>query len=169
MSDEPAALADPLDPSHLRTLGLFGALSDDALALIAATAQVRHFQPGEIVFQDGDHGRELYVVLEGELSVYKRTPAGHELKLSGLTAGQWFGEMSILDVQHRFATVRVVTPSRLLLLTARDLDALYRHDLKSYTLLVLNLARELSRRLRTVDQLVFDLVTRIRDHHLGCG
>ena len=168
MSDE-SGKPSQLDPSHLRTLGLFGALSDDALQLIATTSELRQFEPGELVFSDGDEGRELYVILEGDLHVFKRTPAGHELRLTSMTAGQWFGEMAILDIQHRFASVRAVTPCRLLLLTARDLDALYRHDLKSYTLLVLNLARELSRRLRTVDQLVFDLITRIRDHHLGCG
>jgi CRP-like cAMP-binding protein len=97
----------------------------------------------------------------------KTSKAGYELKLSRIVAGQWFGDMSLLDIQRRFASVRAVVQSRLLQLSSRDLDALYRLDLKSYTLLVLNLARECSRRLRAVDELVFSLMAQLRDHHLG--
>ncbi len=68
-----------------------------------------------------------------------------------LGPGDWFGEMSIVDIQPRSATVRTLAPSRLLRISAADLDALYRYDLRSYSLIVLNLARELSRRLRVAD------------------
>jgi CRP/FNR family transcriptional regulator, cyclic AMP receptor protein len=169
MSEQTGKLPESLDPSNLRTIGLFGALSEDALAVFAATLKQRHVEAGELVLEDGDEGRELYVILEGEAEIVKTTGEGNELRLSRITAGQWFGDMSLLDVQRRFASVRAVVPCRLLMLSSRDLDALYRRDLKSYTLLVLNLARELSRRLRAVDELVFDLMARLRDHHLGCG
>ena len=86
-----------------------------------------------------------------------------------LGPGHWFGEMSVLDVQVRSASVRALSPCRLLVLTARDLDALYRRDLKSYTLLVLNVARELSRRLRLVDDLVADFIGSVRNQHIGYG
>jgi hypothetical protein len=53
--------------------------------------------------------------------------------------------------------------------TARDLDALYRRDLKAYTLLVLNVTRELARRLRLVDELVADFIGRVGNQHIGYG
>ena len=54
---------------------------------------------------------------------------------------------SYVDVRVT-ATVRALAPSRLLRVSSADLDALYRHDLRSYAIIILNLARELSRRLR---------------------
>ena len=169
MSDHPAPPTGALTPAYLRTLGLFGALSEEALEMFAATLAERQVAAGEFVFEDLDDGRELYLIIDGEVEIVKMTPKGHELKLSRIVAGQWFGDMALLASQRRFASVRAVVPSRLLLLSSRDLDALYRRDLKSYTLLVLNLARELSRRLRAVDELMVDLMTRLRDHHLGFG
>ena len=55
------------------------------------------------------------------------------------------------------------------MVTARDLDALYRRDLKSYTLLVLNVTRELARRLRLVDELVADFIGQVSNQHIGYG
>jgi CRP-like cAMP-binding protein len=155
--------------SYLRSFGLFGALSDETLETLAQTLALRRVARAELVFREGDEARELFVILEGEVEVAKTTPHGLELRLSRMTAGQWFGDMSLLDVQRRFATVRAATDARLLVLTARDLDVLYRRDLKSYALLMLNLARETSRRLRAVDEVMFEMVAKLRDQHLGCG
>jgi len=58
-------------------------------------------------------------------------------------------------------------PSRLLRVSAADLDALYRYDLRSYSLIVLNLARELSRRLRVADGILADLISNVLEHYLA--
>jgi CRP/FNR family transcriptional regulator, cyclic AMP receptor protein len=58
---------------------------------------------------------------------------------------------------------------RLLVVTSRDLDTLYRRDLKSYTLVVLNVARELARRLRLVDDLMADFIGKVGNQHIGYG
>ena len=87
--------------------------------------------------------------------------------LALLGPGDWFGEMSIVDVQPRSATVRALAPGRLLRITAADLDALYRHDVKSYALIVLNIARELSRRLRVADGILADLIANVMDNYLS--
>jgi hypothetical protein len=57
----------------------------------------------------------------------------------------------------------VVAPAQLLRFTAHDLDVLYRRDLRAYSLLVLNVARELSRRLRVADGLLSELVGNMMD------
>jgi CRP-like cAMP-binding protein len=103
------------------------------------------------------------------VEVFKTLRCGTEARIAILSAGQWFGEMSVLDVRPRSASVRALSPCVLLVVTARDLDALYRRDLRSYTLLVLNVARELARRLRLVDEMVADFIAHVRDHHIGYG
>jgi CRP-like cAMP-binding protein len=107
----------------------------------------------------------MYVILEGEVEVLRRSKRGHETRVAVLGPGDWFGEMSILDVLPRSASTRSLAPSRLLRLTAHDLDALYRRDMRSYALLVLNIAREMSRRLRVADGLLAELVTNVLDEY----
>jgi CRP/FNR family cyclic AMP-dependent transcriptional regulator len=62
--------------------------------------------------------------------------------------------------------VRTVAPSLLMRITAEDLDRLYRRDMKSYLLLVLNIARELSRRLRVADGMIASFLSSMWDAHL---
>ncbi len=155
-----------VSPSELRTIGLFGALSDEVLAHLAATLSVTTPSAGVVVFNEGDEAREMYVVVSGEMEVLKRSQRGIDARVAMLGPGDWFGEMSIVDVQPRSATVRALAPSRLLRITSADLDALYRYDLKSYAIIVLNLARELSRRLRVADGILADFIANVLDSYL---
>ncbi len=161
--------SDRITVAELREIGLFGALGDEALQHLASNLKILHRGADEIIFREGDQAREFYVLLRGEVEVFKVLKRGAEARLATLSPGHWFGEMSVLDVQPRSAGVRALEPCRLLVVTARDLDALYRRDLKSYTLLVLNVARELARRLRLVDALVADFIGSVRDQHIGYG
>lgn len=158
--------APPVSPAELRAIGLFGALSDDVLAHLASSLEVSTLPPGSTVFREGDDGREMFVLLGGELEVLKRSKSGVEARVALLGPGDWFGEMSILDVQPRSATIQTLAPSRLLRIGNADLDALYRHDLKAYALVLLNLARELSRRLRVADGIVAGFVTNVMESYL---
>jgi CRP/FNR family transcriptional regulator, cyclic AMP receptor protein len=67
------------------------------------------------------------------------------------------GEMSLIDIQPRSATVRAVAPSVLLRLEHSEIGKLYRSHPEVYTLLVLNIAREISRRLRRADQVLANM------------
>ena len=69
--------------------------------------------------------------------------------------------MGIIDDQPRSATVLSVSPAHLVKITASDLDRLYRFDVKAYSLIVLNIAREMSRRLRVADGILADLIANV--------
>ncbi|HEY4012182.1 MAG TPA: cyclic nucleotide-binding domain-containing protein [Polyangiaceae bacterium] len=147
----------PLTIATLREIGLFGALSDEVLDLLAGRLRTVRVSPGDEVFREGEAlAREMYVVLDGEMEVSKRGRRGGEVRIAILGPGDWFGEMSMIDMQPRSATVRALAPSQLLQVTSEDLDRLYRSDLKSYALIVLNIARGMSRRLRVRDAIAAD-------------
>jgi CRP/FNR family transcriptional regulator, cyclic AMP receptor protein len=154
-------------PGELRSIGLFGAMSDEVLAHLTSSLSVTTPSAGDVVFREGDEASDLYVVISGEVEVLKRSKRGVDARVALLGPGDWFGEMSIVDVQPRSATVRALAPGRLLRITAADLDALYRHDVKSYALIVLNIARELSRRLRVADGILADLIANVMDNYLS--
>jgi CRP/FNR family transcriptional regulator, cyclic AMP receptor protein len=160
------SLAAYVSAADLRAIGLFGALSDEVLAHLASTLSVTTPSAGDNVFREGDEARDMYVVVSGEMEVLKRSRRGIDARVAMLGPGDWFGEMSIVDVQPRSATVRALAPARLLRITAADLDALYRYDLKSYAIIVLNLARELSRRLRVADGILADFIANVLDSYL---
>lgn len=93
----------------------------------------------------------------------KKSKRGRAVPLTVLQPGDWFGELSLLAVMPRAATARAKRASRLLTLTSADLDALYRQDLKAYALLVMNLARQLSRKLRVAESILAEAVTSMMD------
>jgi len=151
---------------ELRHVGLFGAVNDECLEFLSKRLVVLSPAAGDLVFKEGDAARDMFVVIGGEMEVLKRSQSGVDARVAVLGPGDWFGEMSILDVQPRSATVRVLAPSKLLRVSASDLDALYRHDTKAYAIIVLNIARELSRRLRVADGLLADFVINVIGHYI---
>lgn len=157
----------PVTITQLREVGLFGALSDDFLEHLATTLTVLRVSAGDAVFREGDPGREMYVVLDGEIEVLKKSRRGRETRVAILGPNDTFGEMSIIDMQARSATVRALGPGRLLRVSTEEMDALYRHDLKSYTLIVLNIARDLSRRLRVTDGLLADFTANVLEEYVA--
>lgn len=136
----------------LRDIGLFGGISDESLGRLAAELPERRAEPGGMVVKEGELSTEMFVVIGGELEVVKSTLDGSQVRVAMLGPGDWFGEMAILDVQPRSASVRALAPSLLLSMSADQVDRLlYRASPKDYSLLVMNIARELSRRLRVAD------------------
>lgn len=156
----------PITNAQLRDVGLFGALSDEFLEHLCKTLEVRQLLPGDTVFREGDPAREMYVVLDGEMEVLKKSRRGRETRVAILGPNDCFGEMSIIDMQPRSATVRTLGAARLLKISTEEMDALYRHDLKSYTLIVLNIARDLSRRLRVTDGLLADFTATVIEEYV---
>jgi CRP-like cAMP-binding protein len=158
----------PISSATLREIGLFGALNDEVLERLARMLKVLRFAPGDTVFREGDSAaREMFVLLEGEMEVQKRSRRGRDTRIAILGPHDFFGEMSMIDMQARSATVRVLAPSRLLKMTSEDMDALYRADLKAYTLVVLNIARDMSRRLRVTDGILAEFTANVLDEYVA--
>ena len=156
----------PVDLAKLRDIGLFGALSDEVLEHLVKTLHEKRIGAGETVFREGEPAREMYVVLDGEMEVLKKSRRGRDQRVAILGPNDTFGEMSVIDMQARSATVRALAPSRVLRMSTEDMDALYRFDLKSYALIVLNLARDMSRRLRVTDGILADFTASVLDEYV---
>jgi CRP-like cAMP-binding protein len=141
-----------LNADHLADIGLFGGLSRETLESLAASLPASRCDAGQMVVQEGDQSTQMFVVIAGELEVIKKGESGGDVRVAVLGPGDWFGEMSIIDVQPRSASVRAVAPTLALSITAEHVEELlYRRDVKDYALFIMNIARELSRRLRVAD------------------
>ena len=82
-----------------------------------------HFEPGEVVFHQGDLGDSLYIIVEGETEVVIEND-GRQDVVARLGAGEYFGEMALLNQRTRSATVRCSKPTTLLALRQGDFRAL---------------------------------------------
>lgn len=152
---------------ELRECALCGGLEESGLRWLAERMERLEFDEGEVVFREGDAARELYIVLEGEIELWKRSadcddPGCLGERVNMIDARSILGGSSVIDMQGRLATARAATNVVLLRLSCRTMTQLYREDLKSYTMLVLNVARDLSRRLRNVNALAATLASHAR-------
>jgi CRP-like cAMP-binding protein len=137
----------------LQGLPLFGGVSADALGCLADRCEVQACAAGDVVFREGEPARHLYVVHDGRLEVVKRRGDG-EVVLGSVGPGECIGEMSFIDMQPRSATVRATAPTTLWVWSYQSIHERYCADQKCAMLLVMNIARELSRRLRRADDVI---------------
>lgn len=132
----------------LQAYSLFGGLSAEQLDLIRPLMGSASFRSGQVVIREGAPNDSIYFILEGRVSVTKK---GAELL--ELPEGQTFGEMELLDIMPSVATVTALDDLRLAVISNRCLRAMYERDARVFGILMMNLARDLSRRLRRMDEL----------------
>lgn len=149
----------------------FGGLADEQLDRVVRMLRASAHESGANVFCQGDTGRSMYIIEQGEIVMTQRAGSGAEIKLVRLGVGDFFGETTLIEMQPRPCSARCETPVRLLELTNMDLYRLYREDVKAYVLVLQNVNRELCRRLRRADGRIIELaeedeVTQIRTNPL---
>src|ERR1044072_7538505 len=141
----------------------FGGLSDASLDLLISMLVERRFDVGATVVSEGEPGRSMYIVHSGELVVSKLGESGRGIRMTGLGPGDFFGEMTLIEMQNRSATVVAESPTVLYELTARNLYTYYKADIRAYVLVMQNINRELCRRLRRSDTRIAELTEASRE------
>jgi CRP-like cAMP-binding protein len=129
----------------------FGGLPDPSLDLLISMLVECRFDAGATVVAEDDPGRSMFIVKSGRLAVRKRANAGNVIPISVLEPGDFFGEMALIEMQNRSATVVAESPTVLYELTAQKLYACYKADIHAYVIVLQNINRELCRRLRRAD------------------
>ncbi len=94
------------DVETLRKIPLFTGLPTARLKLIAYTAEVVEFAPGEVIVRQGDRADAVYIVTEGEAEVLLQDADGHEIILTTMGQNSLFGETAVISKGRRTATVR---------------------------------------------------------------
>ncbi len=141
----------------------FGGLDDAQLDRLVAMLTERHFARGENVFREGDQGRAMFIVQAGDLLVCKTGNSGRAVRMSRLGPGDFFGEMTLIAMQPRSATIVVETPATLYELTVQSLYAYYKADVHGYAMILGNINRELCRRLIRADERIAQVADDARD------
>jgi CRP-like cAMP-binding protein len=127
---------------YLATVPLFSALSRAELDEVVRAADELDAAAGEVLVEEGRVGREFFLILTGRAVVEHD---GEEI--ATVDAGQWFGELSLLDHQPRSATVKAVTDMKLLVLG----QAVFAGLLETIPAIAAKLLRAMAHRLREAD------------------
>ncbi len=147
-------LAEMVDGDYpLDQLELFLRLDEESRQQIMLLLERCEFSAGQTIFQQGERGDSMYVILRGSASVRISTLDG-DRRLVTFSPGTMFGEMSLLDDETRSATLTADEAMVCLVLTRAAFDTLAVRDPKTTQILLVNLARELSQRLRAANRLL---------------
>ena len=126
--------------------------SQGGLERLAASGGWLALEPGELLFQAGDPGDAVYVIVDGEVEVRNSTPDGREVRLVALGPGALVGEMAALDGGPRSADVAATRRARLWRIARSAMLAALEAEPKAAVALVI----ELSARLRVADGAISD-------------
>jgi len=144
----------------LSRITIFGGLQPETLSFLLRRARAVRVAKGDVFFHEGDPGGALYILRSGRADVLKShlAPSGETewIRVAGLETGDCFGEISLLAVMPRSATVAATEDCDALRLGTTDLHALYETDVRQFAMLVMNLGREVARRLWNTDRLLLD-------------
>lgn len=134
-------------------VSIFSGLSREDLQRLNALMTTRKFPRDSLIFSRDDPGSTLYIIKEGKVRVVLYGEDGREITISWYGAGDFFGEMSLLDGQPRSASVVAHDPALLLVLErAPFLQFLREHPAAGISIMV-----ELTRRLRHATDIIGDL------------
>jgi CRP/FNR family transcriptional regulator len=141
----------------LRRIPIFADLPDDALTRVAETVRLRTYAPGETIIFAGDPGHAAYFIAEGQVCVYRLSPAGREQVLARMGPGQAFNTVPPFRPNGaNHATVQALTPVTVYAIAGDDLTRL----VGEIPALALALLRDFAARLDQLTDLVEDLSLR---------
>ena len=135
-------------------MALFGGIREDTLKFLLEKSSVVSLAEGEFFFREGDDAQSLFVLEAGRVAVLKKWQ-GQDYLLRNLSKGDCFGEMSLMAMQHRSASVVAIERCDAIELSNASLFSVYQKDLEQFTLMQMNMGREVTRRLRDADERLF--------------
>ncbi|MFT3706509.1 MAG: cyclic nucleotide-binding domain-containing protein [Archangium sp.] len=144
--------------TFLRSVPVFHDLKGPSLDILFEFLEERKWDVGEHICNEGELGRTLYVIREGEVEVLRRSSKGNNQSIVKLGPGECFGEMTLVELQPRSATCVVRKKAVTYSLTNLDLWNLYKSDNFAYVIILQNICRMLSRRLRKADSRIVEFL-----------
>ncbi len=139
----------------LQETAAFAGISDDSLRFLLARATLVERGPGEPFFEEHDFGDAFYLLERGRVELFK-TREGVRREVGTMGEGECFGEMALLSITDRSASVVAAEPCVAVRLTNKALHELYNVDVGQFAMVVMNLGREVCRRLRDLNDRLLD-------------
>ena len=148
---------------YLRSVSIFSDLSDVEIASISKKMTPYSYSKGEFIVMEETEGQQCYFITHGSVKITRSSKEGREVILAILTAGEFFGEMSLLDGETRSANVLTLEETKVLALNRNDFMA----TLEEYPRVSIQLLKELTIRLRKSDLQIASLTLSDAEKRIG--
>ena len=137
----------------LRQTSIFGGLPDKDLEKIYNNGLVITHKEGYEIIKEKTPATEIYVILKGSAKVILH-PNHENLAIAQLGTGACFGEISVIGILDHSASVFTKEPSTFMVIPKHFLVDISQNDMRLFSLIILNIAREIARRLYDTDAIV---------------
>ena len=104
----------------LKELAVFSSLSDDELQIVADICKTQTVAADEVIFQEGAHGVDLFIILKGCVKIYTLITENVDKTLVTLRTGGLFGELAVISEDYRSASAKAMEETELILINQDD-------------------------------------------------
>lgn len=111
--------------AFLKKIHLFYGLEDDELAAVAEELEEKSYSEGDVIFLQDSQAESFYLIYSGSVRIMRKE-RNKEYQLALLVKNDYFGEMALATHRRRSGTATAVTDIRLLILSRKDFDKLYK-------------------------------------------
>ena len=149
----------------LSDVAILGGVTEEQCQKIFKRLETGIFKEGENIFQKGDEPSHIYIVRKGKIGLMIIEQQINFLKKT-LVTGECFGVASLMAMRRHTSTAVVLEDSEVLVLSREALWQLRREDIELFSLLMMNIARELARRLKLTDDILLSYMQTHKDGEL---
>ncbi|MBU0984230.1 MAG: aspartate ammonia-lyase, partial [candidate division Zixibacteria bacterium] len=132
----------------LGRIELFTSLDNDELALLARHIDVRELPPDKLLFEENSPRRHVWIIYNGEVELFKRTPYGEEKRLTFFGKYDFLGEGGLMDDYPHSTSARTLLATTVLTIDREDFSTVYREKPEIAVKVLSGVARVISRRMR---------------------
>lgn len=145
-------------PSFLSTVGVFSLLGPDEVTRVAEHLSAVELDGGQVLFNEGDQGNEMYILADGAAAVSISLPDGGTHEIARFSPGDFFGDMSIFDDAPRSASCRALVRSTLYSLSRSAFTDVIAQDPEIALKLMYRMLNITTQRLRGTSEFVSEMV-----------
>lgn len=138
--------------NFLRRVPVMVGLDDEAIGFLSKLAKEESYTAGAVIIGEGQPGNRMFFLSAGHVAVIKGHGGPQPITLARFGPGEFFGEMSLVESVVRSASVVAEDAVTAYTLKGLDFHRLYQHLPLQYGIVMLNLSRDLARRLRALDE-----------------
>lgn len=132
-------------------ISIFNGLKNYDVGVLVTAMYRRTYEPGEVICPEGETGKALFIIMDGEVVISRKGGLLREEKvISRLKSGDFFGEMALLEEKPRSATAKAVSASEIYIIYKANFDGMIKKNPKIGMQVIRNIAVILSARLRGI-------------------
>jgi len=146
-------MADEVLLPILRNVTIFSGLTESEICDISRNCDIMDAAVGDVLLEEGKAATEIFIILQGRINLVLNMH-DNPLKIFDFGSGNCIGEASVIGIQNHSASAVVTEESSLMILSRKVLMDIFETNNRLFSLLILNIAREIARRLHHTDEIL---------------